>query len=121
MEENVVPVFCAITHDTNGQLLNTNADTIAAALAIALSSNYEVSLSYCMNVAGVLKNIEDPESLLESLTIRDYQNLKRSGVINSGMIPKLHNGFEALENGANRVMVKHTKNLLSKTGTLLAL
>lgn len=121
MEESVVPVFCAITHDTNGQLLNTNADTIAASLAIALSSAYKVSLSYCLNITGVLKNLEDPESLLESLTIRDYQKLKRSGAIKSGMLPKLHNGFEALGNGVSRVTIKHTKNLLSETETSLAL
>ena len=121
LDENVVPVFCAITHDTNGQLLNTNADTIAASLAIALSSAFEISLSYCMNIAGVLKNVEDPKSLLESLTIRDYQKLKRSGVIKSGMLPKLHNGFEALEKGAAKVTVKHTNKLLSETGTSLAL
>lgn len=121
MDENVVPVFCAITHDTNGQLLNTNADTIAASLAVALSSAYEVSLTFCMDIAGVLKNVEEPGSLLESLNIRDYQKLKRSGVITSGMIPKLHNGFEALEKGAARVTVKHSKNLLTQTGTLLTL
>lgn len=121
MDENVVPVFCAITHDTSGQLLNTNADTIAASLAIALSSDYEVNLSYCMNIDGVLKNINNPDSLVESLEKHNYQKLKRDGAIKNGMLPKLCNGFEALENGVSRVMVKHIKNLLSEKGTSLAL
>lgn len=121
MDESVVPVFCAVTHDTQGQLLNTNADTIAASLAIVLSTVYKVSLTFCMDIPGVLEDVEDPGSLLESLDIRSYQKFKRSRAISSGMIPKLHNGFEALEKGTDKVVIKHSKNLLTETGTVLSL
>lgn len=121
MDESVVPVFCAVTHDTQGQLLNTNADTIAASLAAVLSSAYEVNLTFCMDIPGVLENVDNPDSILESLDMRNYQKLKRSRAIGSGMIPKLHNGFDALENGVSSVVIKHSKDLLKEKGTVLSL
>lgn len=121
MEEDAVPVFCAITHDTQGQLLNTNADTIARRLAETFSSQFQTSLTICMNIEGVLQNATDPDSLLATLSFSEFQNLRASGAVTDGMIPKLHNGFKALEKGAAQVMIKHPSNLLTGTGTILEL
>lgn len=99
------PVFCAITHDGKGQLLNTNADTIASALAQALSKTHEVSLYYCFEKEGVLLDIENPDSLVKKLDKTYYTQLLEEGVIAAGMIPKLKNCFEALENKVHNVII----------------
>lgn len=97
--------FCAISHDQQGQLLNTNADTIASELAIALSKDYEVKLYYCFEKKGVLKDVENPDSVLEDINAEIYKNLKSSGTISEGMIPKLDNCFYALENGVKQIKI----------------
>lgn len=99
------PVCCAITHDQKGQLLNTNADTIAATLAQSLSQSFEVSLWYCFEKQGVLENIDDDDSVIETITPQKYKNLKTAQVIHSGMIPKIDNCFDALANGVNEVKI----------------
>ena len=99
------PVCCAITHDQKGQLLNTNADTIAATLAQSLSQSFEVSLWYCFEKQGVLENINDDGSVIETITPQKYKNLKTAQVIHSGMIPKIDNCFDALANGVNEVKI----------------
>ena len=100
-----LPVCCAITHDQNGQLLNTNADTIAASLAKGLSEFFEVSLFYCFEMPGVLKKIEDKESVIGEITPKSYTELKNNNVIHSGMIPKIDNCFEALRKGVSEVKI----------------
>ncbi len=99
------PVCCAITHDQKGQLLNTNADTIAAVLAQSLSQFFEVSLWYCFEKKGVLENIDDDSSVIENITPKKYKTLKTAQVIHSGMIPKIDNCFKALANGVNEVRI----------------
>ena len=99
------PVCCAITHDQKGQLLNTNADTIAATLAQSLSQSFEVSLWYCFEKQGVLENIDDDGSVIETITPQKYKNLKTAQVIHSGMIHKIDNCFDALANGVNEVKI----------------
>ena len=99
------PVCCAITHDQKGQLLNTNADTIAATLAKSLSQSFEVSLWYCFEKQGVLENIDDDGSVIETINPQKYKNLKTAQVIHSGMIPKIDNCFDALANGVNEVKI----------------
>ena len=99
------PVCCAITHDQKGQLLNTNADTIAATLAQSLSQSFEVSLWYCFEKQGVLENIDDDDSVIETITPQKYKDLKTVQVIHSGMIPKIDNCFDALANGVNEVKI----------------
>jgi acetylglutamate kinase len=99
------PICCAITHDQKGQLLNTNADTIAATLAQSLSQSFEVSLWYCFEKQGVLENIDDDGSVIETITPQKYKNLKTAQVIHSGMIPKIDNCFDALANGVNEVKI----------------
>ena len=105
LQSQHLPVCCAITHDQNGQLLNTNADTIAASLAKGLSKFYEVSLFYCFEMPGVLKKIEDKESVIGEITPKSYTELKNNNVIHSGMIPKIENCFEALKKGVSEVKI----------------
>ncbi len=99
------PVFCALTHDGKGQLLNTNADSIAADLAMALSPAYEVRLIYCFEKQGVLRNVNDPESVIPSMDTDNFKSLQKEGVISAGMIPKLFNSFRALQAGVDQVII----------------
>ena len=105
IKRGYTPVCCAITHDQKGQLLNTNADTIAATLAKNLSQYFKVSLWYCFEKQGVLENIEDENSLIETINPKKYNKLKKEQVIHSGIIPKIDNCFEALANGVNEVKI----------------
>ena len=105
LNEGIVPVFCAITHDKNGQLLNTNADTIASELAMALAKTYQIELYYCFEKKGVLTDVLDEDSVIQSLDFKLYKVLKQNGQIAEGMIPKLDNAFNALNNKVNKVSI----------------
>jgi len=107
----IVPVFCAITHDGNGQLLNTNADTIASELAIALSSFFDVTLNYCFEKPGVLFDAEDDNSVIEKINPELYSRLKAEKAIHSGMIPKLDNCFNSLSKGVQKIKIGHHRML----------
>ena len=120
IENEIIPVFCAITHDENGSLLNTNADTIAYSLATALSSIYETKLYYCFEKEGVLQDVNNPESLIPSMNRVECEAYKNAGVIADGMIPKLDNSFNAIEQGVSEVRIMHAKNLLNGKGTILS-
>ena len=115
----ICPVFCAITHDSNGSLLNTNADTMASSIAIAMSKDYCTKLIYCFEKEGVLLNKEDSESIIPLITKKNYEKLKEEGVVSEGMIPKMDNAFAAIENGVSEVTIKHASNLGNNKGTLL--
>jgi acetylglutamate kinase len=118
LKMQVIPVVCAITHDGQGQLLNTNADTIASALATALSPFYSVHLHYCFEKKGILLNPSDESSVIKTLQYSRYTSLKKEGIISSGMIPKLDNAFRALETGVTTVKVgssEEIKNMLSNS------
>lgn len=104
-KHQIIPVFCAISHDLNGQLLNTNADTIAAELAIELAKSYEVDLYLCFEKPGVLIDLNDPDSVLIDLNEAQYLAYKEAGVIFEGMIPKMDNAFNALREGVQKVRV----------------
>lgn len=117
----ITPVFCAITHDSNGSLLNTNADTMASSLAIALSAEYNTSLVYCFEKDGVLSNPNDNNSVIPLITKNSYSQLLAEGKVIGGMIPKLDNAFAALEKGVGEVFIKHANNLLNSKETLLKL
>lgn len=117
---HVTPVFCAITHDNEGQLLNTNADSIATQLATALAQDYDIRLVFVMDKAGVLKDPDDESTLFTSLNYAEYKSLKMDEVITLGMIPKLDNAFYALINGVNEVWITGLNALTSNeelTGT----
>ncbi|TWO33346.1 acetylglutamate kinase [Seonamhaeicola sediminis] len=105
IKAHFTPVFCAITHDGNGQLLNTNADTIASELAIGLSKLYEIELTYCFEKNGVLMSVDNDDSVIEYMDSGTYQGLKGNGVFHDGMLPKLENCFHALEQGVSRVFI----------------
>lgn len=115
IEKHMVPVFSAITHDGNGQLLNTNADTIASVLASVLSEKYDVQLNYCFEKNGVLENIEDENSVIKTITKTKYKQLLLDGTISKGMIPKLDNAFSAVQNGVQSVIIAHADELIETT------
>jgi len=104
IEQGKVLVLSAITHDGNGQLLNTNADTVATELAIALCENYNVKLIYSFEKPGVLINPEDDMSFLKSLDMNVYQEMKENGSINNGMLPKTENAFRAFNKGVKVII-----------------
>lgn len=109
----LTPVVNAITHNGNGQLLNTNADSIANALAVSLASKYEVSLLYCFEKKGVLLHPNDDNSVIQTLNLEQFKQLKKQGVISKGMLPKLDNCFNALQNGVATIAVLKATNVLS--------
>jgi acetylglutamate kinase len=110
----MTPVFCAITHDTQGQLLNTNADTIASTIAVGMSALYEVSLIYTFEKNGVLRSIEDENSVIPEINLSTYDRLKKEGIIADGMLPKMENCFDALKKGVSEVIVGNPTVLKNK-------
>jgi len=115
----ITPVFCAITHDRNGSLLNTNADTMASGIAAALSGSYYTRLIFCFEKDGVLYNPKDEKSVIPLITKESYARLKNEGVVSEGMLPKLDNAFFALERGVSEVYIKKWSNLSPEGGTML--
>jgi acetylglutamate kinase len=111
MKAGFTPVFCALTHDGEGQLLNTNADTIASALAVALSGIYETTLIYCFEKKGVLQDIDDEDSIIRELDPERYEELKKKQIIHSGMLPKLDNAFTAIACGVKAVVIGRSDEL----------
>jgi acetylglutamate kinase len=106
-----IPVFSAITHDGESQLLNTNADTIASALAIGMAQLYETSLVYCFEKKGVLVDVEDENSVIREINPSKYEDLKAKGIVADGMLPKLHNAFEAINKGVKEVFIGKADDL----------
>jgi acetylglutamate kinase len=111
LEQNISIVFCPITHDASGLLLNTNADTIAQEVAKAMSAFYEVSLIYCFEKPGVLMDAEDDGSVIEKIDLESFVTLKGKNIISEGMVPKLQNAFTALEAGVQHIRIGHAGQL----------
>ena len=105
LEAGLTPVFCAMTHDGKGQLLNTNADTIASELAIGMSGNYETILYYCFERKGVLLNVNDDDSVVKHIDSGSYQDLLEQKIIADGMLPKMENCFHALQKNVHQVRI----------------
>lgn len=105
LNNKLIPVFCAITHDQKGQLLNTNADTIASELAIGFASIYNTELYYCFEKNGVLKDVDNDDSVIENINTENYKTLLENGVIYEGMLPKLNNCFHAINHQVNKVCI----------------
>lgn len=120
LDAGITPVYCAITHDGNGTLLNCNADTIASAVAIGASTIAPTDLIYCFEQPGVMRDIDCPDSLIPAINPESYAQLRADGVVNKGMIPKLDNSFRAIESGVRSVIIKHAANLTNQTGTVLS-
>ena len=105
IDSELTPVFCAITHDKKGQLLNTNADTIAAELAKGMSKDFEVELIYCFEKLGVLADVDNDATLIEKIDFISLSFLKKANIISEGMLPKIDNCFDALQNGVAKVII----------------
>lgn len=121
VDAGIIPVFCAITHDGHGTLLNCNADSVASAVAVAMSKLVPVELVYCFEQPGVMEDIDNPDSLIPEITPDLYRSLKEKGIVAKGMIPKLDNSFRSIDAGVKSVYIKHAANLLGETGTILRL
>jgi len=113
LNAGIILVVNPITHDGNGTLLNTNADTIASVMAVALSKIFDVELIYCFEKKGVLENIEDEHSLIKVISNSNYHQLKLDGIIADGMIPKIDNAFDAIRNGVKKVRIMDAMELKS--------
>ncbi len=111
LEYGLTPVFAPLTFDKDGNMLNTNADTQASAVAVAMANQYEVNLIYCFEKKGVLSNPEDDHSVIHQLNPELYAKYKQDGIINAGMIPKLDNAFAALQKGVKRVIICHAEEV----------
>ena len=119
IKQGIVPVMAPLTHDGKGQLLNTNADTIAAETAKALARYYDVTLVFCFEKNGVLRNPDDDESVISRITPQDYEQLKADGIIQGGMKPKLDNSFTALKEGVKRVVITRVGQIGTDKGTVI--
>jgi acetylglutamate kinase len=107
IKNGLSPVFAPITADKKGQLLNTNADTMAQALAIALSNHFEVTLTYCFEKQGVLMDPNDDNSVISQINSANFAQLKADGIVSAGMIPKLENALKAISQGVHSVRLCH--------------
>jgi acetylglutamate kinase len=112
LQAGIVPVMAPLTHDGKGHMLNTNADTIAASLAVALSQSYAVQLMYCFEKKGVLADLEDPESVIPVIHPQNFPELKKEGKLHSGIIPKIENALEAVSKGVQKVWIGDAADIL---------
>ena len=119
LNENVIPVIAPLTHDGNGQLLNTNADTIASEIASELSRYFSVYLFFCFEKKGVMLDQNNETSMIYELDYSLFEEYKVEGIINSGMIPKLENGFNAKKKGVKEVLITNAENIATGRGTRL--
>jgi len=121
LDLGLCPVFSAITADQGGQLLNTNADTIASNLAVALAPYYQVALVYCFEHRGVLRNIQEEDSVIPTINTANFNALKDEGIITAGMLPKITNALASVEQYVHQVCIKSAKDLLNPTaGTIIS-
>ncbi|GAB4171367.1 MAG: acetylglutamate kinase [Calditrichia bacterium] len=111
MDIGYIPVIAPITHDLNGQLLNTNADTVASAVAVALAGSGKTELLYCFDRKGVLTNQSNNDTLVPVLSEKEFARFKNENVIAGGMIPKLETALEALRNGVSMVQLIHAEDI----------
>jgi acetylglutamate kinase len=123
LKQNVTPVFAPLTH-AEGNILNTNADTIASVLAIALSKHFDVRLIFCFEKKGVLRNVNDKDSVISLLNKNTYDQLLNEGAFTEGILPKLENAFAAIQSGVKEVLIGEASDLIQNTkeetaGTLI--
>lgn len=119
LKAGLTPVIAPLTHDGNGKIFNTNADTMAGTVAVAMADLYDVELSLTFELEGVMKDINDPDSLIPTFRQAYFEEMKLSGAIHSGMIPKLENAFYALSEGVKDVRICKFDQIHSKNGTFL--
>jgi len=119
LKQNIIPVLSPLTHDKQGNLLNTNADTIAAEVAKALAKLFSVSLVFCFEKSGVLMDEEKEASLIPEMDKKLFQKYKDEGIIKGGMLPKLENAFKAIDAGVKEVIITKATAILQHKGTLI--
>ena len=112
IDNDLVPVVASLTHDKEGHILNTNADTMAAVLSIALSELYKVKLIYCFEKNGVLTNVDDETTIITELDVQTYNQLKEDKKLFAGILPKIDNAFDAVNNGVHKVVIGNSNQLL---------
>ena len=117
IEQGIVPVVAPLTHDGKGNMLNINADTMAAETAKALAAHYNVTLVYCFEHPGVMRNPEDSQSIIPRITHASYKELLADGTVSGGMIPKIDNAFNAIDNGVEKVIITHANAIDGIQGT----
>lgn len=121
IQKDVTLVLAPLTHDKDGNLLNTNADTIAAEAAKALSNYFEVTLKYCFEKKGVLKDENDDDSVIQEITPELFEQYVTDGIIQGGMIPKLENSFDAIKAGVSQVVITKADCLSEGQGTKICI
>lgn len=117
IQQGIVPVLAPLTHDKQGHMLNTNADTIAGDVAKALAKYFDVTLMFCFEKKGVLLNEDDDESVIPEIDRASFQKYVAEGIIQGGMIPKLENAFQAIEAGVKEVIITQASEIHKHTGT----
>ena len=117
IEQGIVPIVAPLTHDGKGNLLNTNADTMAAETAKGLAKLYDVTLTYCFEFPGVMRNPDDANSLIPVINKESYKQLLADGTVSGGMIPKIDNAFNAIDNGVAKVIITKADAIDGKSGT----
>jgi acetylglutamate kinase len=115
LKHGTIPVFAPLTH-AEGRILNTNADTIASVLAIALSKIFEVRLIFCFEKKGVLRNVNDSSSVIRHLPEAVYKTLLQQQIFADGILPKLENAYEAIHEGVKEVLIGEATDLVVNTG-----
>lgn len=117
IQQGIVPILAPLTHDKEGNILNTNADTIAGEAAKALALKFDVTLIYCFEKKGVLMNENDDESVIPDINKATFEQLVKDGIVQGGMIPKLENAFQAIEKGVKEVIITSASEFGENTGT----
>lgn len=120
IDAGITPVMAPLTHDGEGNILNTNADTIAGETAKALAPYYDVTLTFCFEKKGVLSNPDDDDSVIPTITREDFKRYVADGTIAGGMIPKIENSLAAVEAGVKKVVITKADAIGSNTGTIIA-
>lgn len=119
IEAGITPVMAPLTHDAEGHILNTNADTIASETAKALANSYDVTLIFSFEKKGVLSNPDDDDSVIPVITKEDFERYKADGTISGGMLPKIENALKAVEAGVSRVIITLATAIDGKHGTVI--
>lgn len=117
ISHGVIPILAPLTHDKEGNILNTNADTIAGETAKAMARHFEVSLIYCFEKKGVLMNENDDDSVISQIDKSGFERLVKEGIIQGGMIPKLENAFASIEAGVKEVIITSAAHIGQNQGT----
>ena len=119
IEEGITPVMAPLTHDGQGNILNTNADTIASETAKALAPYYDVTLIFSFEKKGVLRNPDDDDSVIPVITHEDFEKYKADGTISGGMLPKIENALSAIDAGVSRVIITLATAIDGRSGTII--